>query len=162
MNAIFEDPSPAPLRVGLVACAASKQPHAAPAADLYTSDLFCKSMRLARLRCERVYILSALHGLLDPARVIEPYDLTLNDMPKHLRDAWSHRVARELQHELGHNFQPIELTVLAGRHYVETLLPELFRRYGHWLTIQRPLQGLGIGQQKARLVQLLRGEVAHG
>ena len=68
------------MRIGIVACSKTKLATPAPAKDLYTSPLF----KAARAYCERTYdrwfILSALHGLVEPETVIEPYDVTLARM----------------------------------------------------------------------------------
>lgn len=66
--------------VALVACAAAKLDHPAPAKDLYVSSLFRKSRAYAERNADAWYILSAKHGLVSPAATIEPYDLTLNSM----------------------------------------------------------------------------------
>lgn len=67
----------------VVPCGAGKLDHAAPAADLYTSQHFALTLRAARKLAEdqgaRVFILSALHGLLDPATVVEPYNVKMGD-----------------------------------------------------------------------------------
>lgn len=76
----------------LVACAGKKLPHAAPAKDLYASSLFEKSRAYAEDRAAAWFILSALHGLVEPDAVIEPYDVNLNDMSAAARRAWSRRV----------------------------------------------------------------------
>jgi hypothetical protein len=43
-----------------------------------------------------VLILSAKYGLLDPDEVIEPYDLTLTDLPNDTRVRWGKKVVRQL------------------------------------------------------------------
>jgi hypothetical protein len=71
----------------VVACAAAKRQHPAPAAKLYCSNNF--AFMLSAARCEAaettricglpagVAILSALHGLVDLDTVIAPYDLKM-------------------------------------------------------------------------------------
>jgi hypothetical protein len=51
------------------------------ARDLYASTTFSEARRYAEQKADNWYILSALHGLLDPSLVIPPYECTLNDMP---------------------------------------------------------------------------------
>lgn len=63
----------------LVACCGRKLKDAAPAADLYISSLFKKSRTYAEQR-GRWFILSALHGLVDPTAMIAPYNVTLRSM----------------------------------------------------------------------------------
>jgi len=71
----------------LVACGATKLSHPAPAEDLYTSSHFALMLAAARSEAAdtvrvcggtaSVAILSALHGLVDPATALEPYDLKM-------------------------------------------------------------------------------------
>lgn len=49
----------------------------APAKDLYQSTLFKKTRAYAEKHYDGWYILSALHRVLSPEKVIEPYDVTL-------------------------------------------------------------------------------------
>lgn len=67
----------------VVPCGAGKLDHAAPAGQLYTSQHFALTLRAAQKLAEdqgaRVFILSALHGLLDPAAIVEPYDVKMGD-----------------------------------------------------------------------------------
>lgn len=63
--------------VVIVACSAAKAPHAAPAADLYQGSLFAMNLAAARAESDRVFILSARHGLVPADRVLDPYDTTL-------------------------------------------------------------------------------------
>src|SRR5690606_13413659 len=58
-----------PRTIALVSCVSSKEPHAAPARDLYTSALFRKARAYAERNADAWYILSAKYGLVDPNRV---------------------------------------------------------------------------------------------
>jgi hypothetical protein len=71
----------------VVPCSATKLDHPAPAHQLYTGTMFTNTYRAAAasatadqdagLGPARVLILSALHGLIDPDQVIDPYDLRM-------------------------------------------------------------------------------------
>ena len=166
--------------VALVACSAAKLTEPAPAKDLYQGQLF----RLARAWAERFaarwYVLSALHGVLDPSRVIEPYDLSMADRARGLH--WRARTDSPIGRREGkpvYGMDPIDawattcrgqlmggaagptvyfeggdtLVMLAGAAYREPLtkwLPPWGARQ-----IETPLTGLGIGRQK----QWLRREL---
>lgn len=129
------------MRVALVSCVKSKQTRPAPARDLYTSALFRGLRAFAERSADRWYILSAEHGLVDPTQVLEPYERTLNRMPRKDRDAWASKVRGQLAEVL-----PIgaEVIVLAGQRYREDLVPFL-RDRGHPVSI--PLEGLPFGKQ---------------
>lgn len=141
----------------LVACAAQKRAAAAPAGDLYTSDLFRKARAVAAaelggrpLGAEAFRgawrILSARHGVLHPLQIVEPYNQTLSRMTAAERRAWGARVAGELAELLELVLVNVERVVfLAGEHYRAGVAEELARR-GY--AVEAPLAGLGIGRQK--------------
>jgi hypothetical protein len=127
--------------IGLVACVSLKQSKACEASELYDSPWFKKAREFARNRCNRWYILSAKYGLVEPNRVIRPYEETLNAKSAAERRAWAQGVWAKLRPLL----KPGDhLTVLAGERYREHLMPEFAR---HGFQAQAPMQGLGIGQQ---------------
>ena len=129
----------------LVACAGKKLPHAARAKDLYASSLFEKSRAYAEDRAAAWFILSALHGLVEPDAVIEPYDVTLNDMSAAARRAWSRRVIEQLDRHVHHGDTVV---ILAGARYRDGIVPELRSR---GVKVEVPLEGLRIGEQLAYL-----------
>ena len=112
-----------------------------PAQVLYNSPLFNKSATVARLMGDRWYILSAKHGLLSPSQVIEPYDETLNEMPKSERLRWAEGV---LAHLLTLTKCQDTVVFLAGKRYREFIAPEL-QREGYSVDI--PMEGMAIGKQ---------------
>ena len=83
-------------RVALVSCVKQKRDSAAPACDLYLSQLFRSLRHYAETHADAWYILSAEHGVLRPDQVVEPYERTLNTMPKRERVAWAERVQQQL------------------------------------------------------------------
>ena len=134
-------------RVALVSCVKKKSDSAAPARDLYLSQLF-RGLRLyAERHSDAWYILSAEHGVLHPAEVVEPYERTLNTMPKPDRLAWAERVQRQLLELLPAN---AEVILLAGLRYREEIEPFLRQR---GFPVSVPLEGLAIGKQLQWLKQ---------
>ena len=126
-------------RFVLVSCCGQKLSTKAKAEDLYQSELFRKSKEWALKNGEGWAILSAKHGLVLPDAQIEPYDLTLNDMPQAERNQWSEKVWKQLC-----AYRDRHLVVLAGNKYCEWITPDF--------STERPLAGLGIGQQLAWFV----------
>lgn len=65
----------------VVPCGAAKLDREATAAELYTGSAFklqlAAAQALAAETGERVLILSALYGLVDPDEVLEPYDVMM-------------------------------------------------------------------------------------
>ena len=58
-------------------CGSRKLDRPAPAGEMYVGSYDRACARAAAARGGRVLIISAKHGLLDPATVIEPYDLRM-------------------------------------------------------------------------------------
>lgn len=132
--------------VGLVGCAAAKLKRPAPARDLYTSALFRKAAAYAEANSDRWYVLSALHGLVDPDTVLAPYDVRLGDRRTGpIIWDWAARVNTQLADALVDVAEP-RLLVLAGEQYRTVLrLTDL--------PYDVPMEGLGIGQQLAWLTE---------
>ena len=122
--------------VVLVACCRSKLAEPAPAADLYVSPLF-KKARTYPERRGRWFILSALHGLLNPTEVIAPYDVTLKKMPAQKRREWGQKVRQQIETA---GLIGLRLVALAGADYVKHLTDA-------GLTVAQPMKGKSIGKQ---------------
>lgn len=126
-------------KIVLISCVSKKLPHQAKAQDLYVSPLFRLNLEYARkLMPDAIYILSAKHGLLDLDTEIEPYDLTLNDMPSRQVQAWARQVLEQLKGcvDLGND----HFVLLAGQKYRKYLVP-------HFASYEVPMEGLTIGRQ---------------
>ena len=137
-------------RIALVSCVKQKRSSAAPARDLYISELFRGLRRYAEARAGAWYILSAEHGLLHPDQVVAPYERTLNTMRKPERLVWASRVQRQLLEVLPAS---AEVILLAGARYRENLEPFL-RSMGYEVSV--PLAGLALGKQLQYLKEIAR------
>jgi hypothetical protein len=137
----------------LVACCGPKLDHAAEARDIYVSDLFKKARAFAERQGGDWLILSAKHGVIDPTRVIEPYDQRPPTTRAGKRQ-FAHHLALQLV-----DHRDREIIVLAGEDYcgwihAEDVAPSVDGRPGlspAFSRVRRPLKGMGIGQQKAWL-----------
>ncbi len=133
--------------IALVSCVSAKRSHAAPAGDLYTSALFEKAKRYAMSNAGSWYVLSAKHGLLAPHTVVEPYEMTLNDMPSRERREWARKVTAQLERVVA----PGDTVLfLAGAKYREGLMPPLRARD---VEVVVPMAGMRIGEQLAWLTR---------
>lgn len=65
--------------IGIIPCSATKIDRPAAARDLYASTYFQGALAAAEAQCDRVFILSALHGLISPDAIVAPYDLKMGD-----------------------------------------------------------------------------------
>jgi hypothetical protein len=142
-------PSPAPLspdgrKIGLVGCVKTKLDQSAPARDLYTSPLFRGRRAWVEQTCSRWFVLSALHGLVDPERVIEPYDVTLGAASIAQRQAWSAKVLDQLEKRLG-SLSGLVFEIHAGADYTDFGLIDGLRKRG--ATVELPVAGLKMGEQ---------------
>ena len=131
-------------KIVLIQCCSTKQESTTVAEKLYCSPLFKYSLKYAKsLNPDRIYILSALHHVVELSDILEPYNLTLNTMSKTQRKFWSFKVLYELK-EKGCDLENDFFIILAGTKYRDFLISKL-RHYSI------PLKGLGIGRQLSAL-----------
>jgi cytoplasmic iron level regulating protein YaaA (DUF328/UPF0246 family) len=95
---------------------------------------------------ESIYILSAKHGLLPFSTVIEPYEVTLNHMPKHDRETWRDRVVQQLREVV--DLERDQILMLASARYREGIVD-------HIKNVEVPMAGLSQGRQLKFLTQSL-------
>lgn len=129
----------------LLGCVKSKASRPLPARDLYISELFRRRRAYAEASGKPWAVLSALHGLVLPDAVVEPYDLALSDARAAYLREWGDRVLRQLATAFG----PLDRQVVeihAGRTYVEPLLGRL-RAAG--AEVVWPFEGLRQGEHLA-------------
>lgn len=127
------------MKIGLVSCTKRKRSYPCPAWQLYSeSALFRYAFEYCKKHYDKVYILSAKHGLLEPDRKIKPYDTALKKMSREGRRAWSRKVANQLKEVIK---EDDVLYFHAGKEYWEFLIPLLGNQ------IEIPLKHIGIGKQ---------------
>ena len=133
--------------IALISCTKRKQGYACPAKELYSkSNLFRHSYRYAGTITDKIYILSAKHGLVDENTIIEPYDETLLDKSSKEKEEWAVKVAEALSAES--DLDNDEYVILAGKIYYEKLLPK-FKKY------RLPLEGVSLFERPGVLKELL-------
>lgn len=126
-------------KIVLISCASKKLDYKAKAKDLYISTLFRYSLAyVKKLKPDKIYILSAKHGLLDLNEYIEPYNETLNNKSARDIKAWAEKIVSKLGKIT--NLQNDIFIFFAGKKYREYILPQI--RY-----YEIPLKGLEIGKQ---------------
>ncbi|WP_197422426.1 MULTISPECIES: DUF6884 domain-containing protein [unclassified Phenylobacterium] len=134
--------------IALVACAKTKAKRPAPAAALYVSALYRKSLLAALDRTKAVYILSAKHGLVSLDDILEPYEMTLKTMPSTTRRAWGATVAEAIRSVAKRRDQ---LLLFAGEDYAAPLREPL-QAQGYLL--QYPLGTRSLGARLQHLREL--------
>jgi hypothetical protein len=128
-------------QIGLIACTKSKADHALPAARLYRSALFEKSLLYALSKTDRVYILSAKHGVLQLADIVEPYELSIKKLNPAEKANWVSKVGNKLTQLISAGDK---VHILAGMEYTRPLLP-VFHTIGCQVIL--PLAGKGLGKR---------------
>jgi len=126
--------------VVLIACAASKTPHAAAAQELYCSTLFKNGLEYAKLlKPDDIFILSAMHHLVELDDVLNPYNFTLNDMKSKDIQVWADKVLEQITSKC-YDLDNTQFVFLAGDKYRKFLVPNMPHH-------DVPMKGLGIGYQ---------------
>jgi hypothetical protein len=101
--------------------------------------------------------------VVEPETVIRPYNRFLGDYNQREKAAWGERVRMSLRARLE---SADSILFLAPRDYVDAVIgtvhqrtTALWRREAPW-SVQTPLAGMGIGQQKAWVKSQLKTGVA--
>ena len=124
-----------------LSCVKSKQKCRCRAEEMYVSDLFKKSLIYAKQQKPRkIYILSALYGLLELDDIITPYEKTLLKMSEAERKKWACKVFKQMR-DKNIDFNE-EAVFLCGYQYRKYLSPKFKKSVA-------PLGNLGIGKQLA-------------
>jgi len=139
------------MRVAFVSCVKTKSTTPELAEHLYISPWFRMAREWARRNSDRWFILSAEYGLVEPTRLIAPYERTLSKMRVGDRSYWADRVVEQID--------DLKLTgnwayVLAGEAYRRFLMWPLEDRFGR---VSVPMEGLQMGEQLSWLKQTLGG-----
>jgi len=138
-RATFSNALPVMKNIALVSCAKKKLAHRARAEDLYISPLFKGLMGYAKsFTPDRIFILSAKYGLLDPSEEIGPYEMTLNKMRSADAKAWACKVVEKLQ----------KYTDLRSDHFI-FLAGAAYRMHvvQYLVSYEVPLEGKSFGNQ---------------
>ena len=147
----------------LVGCSASKLAvPAGRAADMYTGELFKLQSRWASACLGGIdgwYILSAKYGLIAPGTAIDAYEETLDTAEK--RRVWETRIFAQFTSGISNGNTllhlpgidcPTRFLIFAGENYRGWI--SRMGKLSNWRW-EVPLQGLGIGEQKAALGRML-------
>lgn len=138
-------------KIILIACVSQKGNKKAKAKDLYISQLFKTTLAFAnRQNPDKIFILSALHHLLDIDKEIEPYNVTLSNVPKAKRKpelkiltpsekiVWGKKVVGQLSEQT--DLQNDEFIILAGQEYIKPIINSIPH-------LTNPLNGLRQGER---------------
>ena len=133
------------MKVALIACTKKKKNYKCQAKELYSeSALFSYAYNYAKKHADKVFILSAKHGLVDENEVLEPYNQTLNGAKNTVKKSWAEKVFKQMEEKIDLN--DAELIFLAGQNYRKFLIPMIKTKYDAKISV--PLEDVGgIGKQ---------------
>ena len=131
-----------------ISCTAKKKHYQCKAKEMYSeSTWFRHAFRYAKYITGgggNIYILSAKYGLLEPDKIISPYNQTLHAAKVSSIRSWSKTVYRQMiENHINFNDQAM---FLCGKNYRRFLMP-LFKK------ASAPLSHMGIGKQVSWLKQ---------
>ena len=125
----------------LISCSKKKAETKQPAELLYQkSPLFSKSLRYAKevVRADEIFILSALHGLVELDQELAPYNVTLQRAKKSVKQEWAAPVLEAIKEKV--DIEKDKFILLAGKDYIEFLEP-------HFKNCEVPMRGLQQGDR---------------
>jgi len=134
--------------IALLSCTKSKKPYRCKAKEMYSeSRWFPKAYEyVKKLGAVKVFVLSALYGLVPEYKEIDYYEKTLNDCTDNERIEWAQRVLSDLKNEA--DLEGDSFIIIAGKKYYEYLVP-------HMKNVMLPLKGKGIYYWESTLNRLL-------
>ncbi|MGY3159605.1 hypothetical protein ACVL91_000511 [Bradyrhizobium elkanii] len=138
-------------RVTFVSCVKTKSATPELAEYLYISPWFRMAREWARRNSERWFILSAEYGIIEPSKLIAPYERTLNGSSVEDRYNWSQRVIEQI---VEWDLRGQWAYVLAGESYRRFLIETLGQRFDR---VRVPMEGLMMGQQLSWMKNELGG-----
>ena len=133
------------MKIALIGCVKTKQSFSCEAERMYISPLFRKTVEfIKKQKYDKWYILSALYGLIDNKKIIDPYNLALNSFSqKQLRD-WSAMIFKSIM-----DLQLNNLSFLCGERYCNEYLLSLLDSAG--IKYDKPFDKMPMGVRLAFL-----------
>lgn len=81
----------------IIGCSEKKEQKRSRAKDLYISERFILSRKICDEHTDRWLILSAKHGLLEPDKQVDPYDLAIDDLSNESKTNWIDAVSNKIR-----------------------------------------------------------------
>lgn len=144
------------ITVALIGCGKAKRPGRHRARDLYTGPLFRAALAHAERTAARVFVLSALHGLLSLDAELDAYEQRLAGTGEQ-RQAWGRAVVDRLLAEVP---GVLDVTIYAGADYAAPLVVPLVAQAERVAEVHLPLGGLTQGARLAWFARAREGRAA--
>jgi hypothetical protein len=150
-------------RYAIISCGKNKLNRDAQARDMYTGPFFSKMKEYAETCTEGYWILSSKYGLIEPDRVIEPYNKTPSDITEtELKEIREEALNKLQSSDVDWKKSEVELVVLGGEDYRDILLPVVDKLSTN---IRYPLQRddfEGLGDQMSWLKNKIKNTQMEG
>ena len=117
-------------KIILISCVSKKLKVKDMAYKLYSPSTLFKAHWNYAIHClkaeplNNIFIISALHGLLEPTKCIDPYNVTLKTMTKSEKEKWADKVVNQISNK-NIDINDTEFIILAGKDYYEYLIKKL-------------------------------------
>jgi hypothetical protein len=134
------------MRIGLVGCVKNKLTTTSESQDLYVSTLFKGRRWYVENSCDRWFVLSALHKIVEPSDLLAPYDVSLVGARRETRRLWAEAALAAIDHKLG-DVRSYVFEIHAGSDYRDFGLTDGLLLRGAVVAV--PTLGLTQGQQLA-------------
>ena len=134
------------VRIGLVGCVKNKLTTTAEAQELYVSTLFKGRRWYVENTCDRWFVLSALHKIVEPSDLLVPYDVSLVGAGSETRRLWAQATLAAIDHKLG-DVRSYVFEIHAGSDYRDFGLTDGLLLRGELVVV--PTLGLTQGRQLA-------------
>lgn len=132
-------------QIAIMSCGSKKGKDPGPAIDLYKGVLFMKHRQWAEAFCDEIWIISAKYGLIEPSKIIDPYEISLRDFKKKDRDLWGSYVANQISSKIP---KTEKLFFLAGQIYYDPIIRKIPHEY------EIPFKKYGLGHRYALIDKL--------
>lgn len=129
-------------KIAILSCTKTKKNEPCKAIEMYSlSDYFTSMENYAKevIECDRILILSARYGLLDPESIIEPYERSLYDYTQSELEEWALRVASDLP-----PLENAEVISLCGKRYMKEIKPYIEKEA---ISYERLFEGVRMNSQ---------------
>lgn len=144
-----------PRNVALVSCGKAKlrTSEKVSAHKLYVGTPFKLAFQYAVATSDDVQILSALHGVLGPYELVEPYEFSMAQMFISEQSMWGRRVVNALKglYPMMH----LRLIFYASRQYIRPILGAVSEEDRQYWEFEDPLQGLDMFERNTWLKRKL-------
>jgi hypothetical protein len=134
------------VRIGLVGCVKDKLARPSTAQELYVSSLFRGRRWYVEQTCDRWFVMSALHGVVEPDAILAPYNVTLVGTGRGARRLWAQETLVAIDQKLG-DLRGHVFEIHAGSDYRDFGLTDGLVERGGVVVI--PTLGLTQGRQLA-------------